>query len=141
MSISDNLRRQIIEEAKHRCEYCKTSSQLTGTPLVMEHIFPRSQGGSDDHSNLAASCYRCNEFKGVKTNATDPETGQFVPLFNPRTQAWRDHFAWVSSGTHVLGVTPTGRATVIALRLNNENMVAARSLWIEFGWHPPTDKV
>lgn len=106
----------------------------------MEHILPRSQGGNDDRSNLAASCYRCNEFKGVKTDAPDPETGQLVPLFNPRTQGWRDHFAWVNGGTQVIGITPTGRATVIALRLNNENVVEARSLWVEFGWHPPVDE-
>ena len=106
----------------------------------MEHILSRSQGGNDDRSNLAASCYSGNEFKGVKTDAPDPETGQLVPLFNPRTQGWRDHFAWVNGGTHVIGITPTGRATVIALRLNNENMVEARSMWVEFGWHPPVDE-
>lgn len=106
----------------------------------MEHILPRSQGGRNDRSNLAASCYRYNEFKGVKTDATDPETGQLVPLFNPRTQAWRDHFAWVNSGIHVIEVTSPGRAIVIALWLNNENVVEARSLWIEFSWHPPADE-
>ncbi|MBC7970614.1 MAG: HNH endonuclease, partial [Verrucomicrobia bacterium] len=56
-----------MANSNHRCQYCKTSSRLTGTPLVMEHILPRSQGGSDDRRNLAASCYRCNEFKGAKT--------------------------------------------------------------------------
>jgi hypothetical protein len=103
----------------------------------MEHILPRSLDGTDDRSNLAASCYRCNEFKGAKTHAIDPETGQLVSLFNPRTQSWGDHFTWVNGGTHVVGTTSVGRATVIALRLNNENVVEARSLWVEFGWHPP----
>jgi len=106
----------------------------------MEHILPRSQGGSDDRRNLAASCYRCNEFKGAKTDAVDPETGQFAPLFNPRTQTWVGQFAWVNGSTQMIGVTPTGRATVIALRLNNENVVEARSIWIELGWHPPADE-
>ena len=128
MSISEDLRRQVIEEAGFRCEYCKTSSQLAGMPLIMEHIFPRSFGGTDDRNNLAASCYRCNEFKGVKTHAIDPEAGQFVPLFNPQTQCWKDHMTWVNGGTHIVGITPIGRATVIALRLNNENVVDARSI-------------
>jgi len=48
VTISDNLRRQIVVAADHRCEYCKTSSQLTGTPLVMDHILPRSLGGTDE---------------------------------------------------------------------------------------------
>jgi 5-methylcytosine-specific restriction endonuclease McrA len=74
VSISAQLRQQIITAADYRCEYCKSSSRLTGTPLVMEHILPRSLGGTDDPENLAASCYRCNEFKGAKTHALDPDT-------------------------------------------------------------------
>ncbi len=138
MTIPENLRRQVIEEANYRCEYCKTSSRLTGTPLVIDHILPRSLKGTNKRSNLAASCYRCNEFKGTKTHAFDPETGQLVPLFNPRNQFWADQFTWGNGGTHIIGVKPTGRASVIALRLNNENVVEARAIWIEFGWHPPT---
>ncbi|MGV0024418.1 HNH endonuclease [Phormidesmis priestleyi] len=145
MTILEALRRQVNEEANYRCEYCKTSSRSTGTSLVMEHILPRasllvpraSLGGSDNRNNLAASCYRCNEFKGAKTEAIDPETGQLALLFNPRTQIWFNQFAWVNGGTHRIGVTPTSRATVVALRLNNENVVEARAIWIEFGWHPP----
>ncbi len=37
------------------------------------------------------------------------------------------------------GITPVGRATVIALRLNNEFLVEARAIWIEVGWHPPNE--
>ncbi len=140
MSIPHSLRQQVIQTANYRCEYCRTSSKLTGTPLVMEHILPRSLGGSDERDNLAAACYRCNEFKGAKTEALDPETGQVVPLFNPRIDVWQAHFAWGNGGTHLIGITPTGRASVVALRLNNDNIVAARALWIESAWHPPGDE-
>jgi hypothetical protein len=34
-------------------------------------------------------------------------------------------------------LTATGRATIAALRLNNPETVAARSLWVQAGWHPP----
>lgn len=94
MSISEELRQQVVEGAHYRCEYCQTSCRLTGIPLVMEHILPRSLGGTDEQSNLAAACYRCNEFKGAKTEAIDPETQQLVPLFNPRMQGWLTHFFW-----------------------------------------------
>ena len=137
MSISKNLRQQVITEADYRCEYCKASSRVTGIPLVMEHIFPKSLGGDDNRINLAASCYRCNEFKGVKTHAVDPENGQFSLLFNPQTQDRNNEFVWGNGGTHIIGLTASGRATVIALRLNNEQAVEARMIWIEFGWHPP----
>jgi hypothetical protein len=139
MSIADALRQLVIQSADYRCEYCKTSSRLTGMPLVMEHILPRSLGGTDDRSNLAASCYRCNEFKGAKIEAIDPKTQELVALFNPYNQSWSTHFLWGNGATHVVGITSIGRATTIALRLNNDNVVTARSIWIEFGWHPPTD--
>jgi hypothetical protein len=139
VTISAQLRQQIITAAHHRCEYCKSSSRLTGTPLVMEHILPRSLGGTDDPENLAASCYRCNEFKGAKIHAIDPDTNQLVELFNPRMQAWKQHFVWDNDGTLISGLTNIGRATVIALRLNNENIVEARTFWVEVGWHPPTE--
>jgi hypothetical protein len=140
MSIGDALRQLVIQAADYRCEYCKTSSRLTGMPLIMEHILPRSLGGTDDRSNLAASCYRCNEFKGAKTEALDPKTQELVALFNPHHQSWSTHFMWGNGATHVIGITSIGRATTIALRLNNDNVVTAQSIWIEFGWHPPTDR-
>jgi HNH endonuclease len=139
VTISAQLRQQIIAAADYRCEYCQSSSRLTGTPLIMEHILSRSLGGTDDPENLAASCYRCNEFKGAKTHAIDPVTEQLVELFNHRIQVWSEHFAWEDRATFMTGLTSTGRATVIALRLNNENIVEARTFWIEAGWHPPTN--
>ena len=138
-SISEQLRQQVIAEANYHCEYCQTSSRLIGIPLIMEHILPKSAGGDDRRENLAASCYRCNEFKGAKTHAIDPQTGELVPLFHPRYQRWTEHFTWVNGGTHVAEKTATGRATVIALRLNNEYITEARFLWIENNWHPPAD--
>lgn len=139
MTISGTIRQQVSAAANHRCEYCKSSARLTGIPLVMEHVLPRSLGGTDALSNLAASCYRCNEFKGAKTEAVDPQTQQLVLLFNPRSQDWLNHFAWQNGGTHIIGSTPAGRATVVALRLNNDDLVMARAIWIEFAWHPPSD--
>ena len=58
-------------------------------------------------------------------------------LFNPRTQMWTEHFAWSPDGTLIIGLTPLGRATVVALRLNNEFIVVARRFWVEAGWWPP----
>ncbi|MGP1382454.1 MAG: HNH endonuclease [Thainema sp.] len=138
MSISATLRAQMQAQADYRCEYCKTSSRLVGMPLVIDHIQPQAEGGSDNPDNLAAACYRCNEFKGAKTFSVDPATNQLAKLFNPRTQQWSDHFAWINGGTHIAGNTQSGRATVIALRLNNDQIVSARTLWITVGWHPPS---
>ena len=138
-SISKSLRQQVINEASYRCEYCRTSSRLTGMPLVMDHILPSSLGGNDERENLAACCYRCNEFKGAKITANDPVKNESISLFNPRLQRWLDHFQWANGGTHIIGITAIGRATVLALRLNNEDVVQARAIWISLSWHPPND--
>ena len=138
-SISETVRQQVFDRANHRCEYCGTSRRLIGMPLVIDHIIPQARGGSDSQDNLAAACYRCNEFKGAKTDSIDPTSGLLVPLFNPRIQIWKEHFAWANGGTHIIGLTPIGRSTVVALRVNNEYVVESRALWITLNWHPPVD--
>ncbi len=61
------------------------------------------------------------------------------PLFNPRTQNWQEHFMWSRDGTQVIGLTPTGRATVLALQINSSLRVLARQRWVLTGRHPPRD--
>ncbi|MBD2014869.1 hypothetical protein H6F96_12935 [Microcoleus sp. FACHB-53] len=46
MTISEKLRQQVIVAADYGSEYCKTSSRLTETPPVMEHILPRALDGA-----------------------------------------------------------------------------------------------
>ncbi len=138
-ALSAPIRQQVVARANHRCEYCLTAQQVIGMPLVIDHIAPRALGGGDDPDNLCAACYRCNEYKGAKTHGLDPITGTLVALFHPRLHLWKDHFAWANGGTHVIGLTPTGRATVLILRLNNEYLVEARALWIARDWHPPSE--
>jgi hypothetical protein len=138
-SIPRSLRRHIAERAKHRCGYCQTQAEIIGMPLELEHIIPEVLGGASTESNLWLACPSCNRHKGQCTHATDPETGQRVPLFNPHRQAWNDHFEWREAGLYVHGLTPTGRATVETLHMNNPFIVRARQAWIMVGWHPPSD--
>lgn len=105
--------------------------------LEIEHIIPRAKGGSDDESNLWVACSLCNRYKGSQVTGTDSLNGDTVALFNPRTQVWGEHFRWSPDGAYIRGLTPTGRATVEALRLNNELAVGVRRNWILAGWYPP----
>lgn len=107
--------------------------------MTIDHIKPEIKGGETVRENLWLACRRCNEFKGSRTQAVDPMTNETVPLFNPRTQSWNVHFAWNQDGIRVIGLTAVGRATVIALHPNNDEIVASRSLWVQAGWHPPVD--
>ncbi len=106
-------------------------------PLVLDHLVPRTAGGRTQRENLWLACYRCNEFKGARTGGADPATGEYAPLFNPRRDAWREHFVWVDGGRRVAGLTASGRVTVRLLRLNNSHIVRARRSWVQAGWHPP----
>ena len=105
--------------------------------LEIEHIIPRAQGGSDGELNLWLSCSLCNRYKGAQVTGSDPASGITVPLFNPRMNVWHEHFRWSPDGAEIHGPTSIGRATVVALKLNNELAVEVPRNWILAGWHLP----
>ncbi len=107
--------------------------------MVVEHIVPLVAGGASTMDNLCLSCYRCNEFKGSRQQAADPQTGQMSTLFHPRRQRWPEHFTWEDDNVTARGLTPSGRATLALLRLNSPWLVQARRIWILVGLQPPLD--
>lgn len=133
------LRHKVAAQARHRCGYCLTNQRISGAQMHIEHITPLSRGGDSDETNLWLACAWCNSYKEDKTHAPDPVTGKDTSLFNPRTQRWSDHFCWSDDGIQIIGLTPTGRATVAALQLNNEFILPARRHWVLAGWHPPQE--
>jgi 5-methylcytosine-specific restriction endonuclease McrA len=56
---------RLLEKFGHQCVYCWKMH----TPLKVEHIVPRSRGGSDRVSNLVMACHDCNQQKGNRTAA------------------------------------------------------------------------
>ncbi len=104
------VRQRVTGAAQHRCGYCLTAQQISGAQMHIEHLIPVAHGGTSDESNLWLSCAWCNRYKAAKTQATDPNTQLEVPLYNPRTQRWREHFHWSEDGMYIIGLTPTGVA-------------------------------
>jgi len=137
VTISEASRQRVRETAHNRCGYCLSQQRYVMGQLEIEHIIPRARGGSDDESNLWIACSLCNRYKGSQVTGTDPLHGDAVVLFNPRMQVWSEHFRWSAEGADIHGITPTGRATVAALQLNNALAVEVRRNWILAGWHPP----
>ena len=107
--------------------------------MEIDHIVPEALGGSTEEANLWLACSLCNDHKGSRIAAPDPFTGEIVRLFDPSRQFWADHFRWTPAGDMIVGTTPQGRATVVALNLNRTSLVYARRAWITVGWHPPRD--
>ena len=118
------LRRGVIERARGRCEYCGLAQRTQEATFHVDHITPRSSRGPTRPENLALACVSCSLRKEARRSAADPATGRMVPLFHPRRQVWRDHFR--RDGVRIVGMTPTGRATVAALRLNRPLVLAIR---------------
>jgi hypothetical protein len=137
--VSEALRKSVAEAARYRCGYCQTLEEIVGYPLHVEHIHPRALGGPSTEENLWLACSVSNNYKGSQIEAEDPVTKSLTSLFNPRTQNWAEHFAWSDDGTYINGLTPVGRATIIALQLNAPVRVHARRRWTTAGWHPPKD--
>ena len=135
--ISEKSKAKIRQQAKNRCGYCLLPQSLNPNPLEIEHLLATANGGTDDEENLWLACRLCNGYKGTQTKAIDGETNQIVLLFNPRTQNWNEHFEW--NNEKIVGKTPCGRATVKALKLNNEIILPVRKKWILADWFPPTD--
>lgn len=135
--MTEALRAQVRERARRRCEYCLYPDLIRSGPFAVEHIWPKSDGGSDNFDNLAWSCDHCNGHKAAATQATDPVTGSLAPLYNPRHDSWGDHFLWGEDQVTMIGKTPTGRATVTRLQLNRESVLEARRLTMLWGLHPP----
>lgn len=64
--VSGTLRYEVLKSAKFRCELCGISAEERA--LEVDHIVPRSHGGSDEIINLQALCYICNAMKRDKDN-------------------------------------------------------------------------
>jgi HNH endonuclease len=136
---TERERRLVRERAGGRCEYCLSPAAYSPDPFATEHIIPRSRGGSHRPANLAFSCQGCNSFKYNSIEAPDPVSGERVSLLHPRRDAWRDHFTWSDDFTEILGLTPTGRATIARLDLNRPEVVNLRRLLILVAQHPPRE--
>lgn len=137
--IPNLLRQQVAQVDRDRCCYCQTTEANSGMAMTCDHIWPVSKGGITSFENLCLACSACNLFKSNTTEAVDVVPGQVAPLFKPRTQQWSEHFVWSADKTIIEGITPTGRVTVMALRMNRTVIVLARQRWVSVGWHPPAE--
>jgi HNH endonuclease len=136
--VSAALRQLVFDRAQGACEYCKSQAKFAVDPLVMDHVYPVSLGGKTISENLALACQTCNNCKYTKITAIDPTSGQKVSLFQPRQMQWAEQFTWNEDFTQMVGLTPTGRATIALLQTNRPSVVNMRRVLVIMGDHPLT---
>jgi len=79
-------RRNLFKRDRNRCQYC---GARPGTPeLTIDHILPRSRGGTSSWTNCVLSCVPCNARKADRTPAEARLTVRTVPA----KPAWKPHF-------------------------------------------------
>ena len=135
MKSLDEVVANVRGRAEERCQYCLMHQSLQGATFHIEHVIPRSKGGSFDLENLVLACPSCNLHKGDRIAAVDPVSGSLVSLFHPGQQTWSDHFCF--RGYRIEGLTAIGRATVAALNLNDPRRQRIRAAEENFGLFPP----
>ena len=124
------FREKVAVRAGHSCEYCQTPEPASFAPHQLDHVIALKHGGETTLDNLALSCTLCNRRKGSDLSSLDPATGRLEPLFHPRRDHWHEHFE-LHDG-QLVGLSPSGRATIYLLRLNHPHRVQERLL--RFGW-------
>lgn len=129
------LAARVRERANERCEYCGMAQAIQGASFHIEHVVPRSRGGTSGFGNLALACPSCNLCKADAVEVPDRRSGSLCHLFNPRLDSWTGHFKFI--GYVLWGKTPVGRATVARLRLNEEPRLTIRKLEALLGLFPP----
>jgi hypothetical protein len=134
----ESTKKFVQKRAENRCEYCHSPVDFSPAPFSVEHIIPTTKDGSDDDSNLAFACQGCNGRKYNHAEAKDPLSGKYFPLYHPRRDYWSEHFDWNDSATHLVALSPTGRATIERLKLNRREVVNLRKLLMLIGKHPPS---
>lgn len=133
-TIPAQLRRLVRARAGSRCEYCGLSQEGQEATFHVDHVVPKRSDGPTQTSNLAFACVSCSLRKEARRSAVDPTSGRAASLYHPRRQRWATHFRW--EGVRVVGLTPTGRATVAALRMNRPLILAIRQEEALRGRHP-----
>ncbi len=75
-------RYNIFARDKNTCQYC--GQRFHRSELNLDHVVPRSQGGTSTWENVVCSCHECNRQKGGRT----PGQARMKLVFQPRRPSW-----------------------------------------------------
>ena len=131
--ISAELRQTIADRANLLCEYCLIAEADTFYGCEVDHIISLKHGGSSEPNNLAYACALCNRAKESDVGSISA-SGEFTRFFNPRTDAWCEHFRL--EGASIQPLTTIGEVTARILGFNDSARLHEREEMIRFGKYP-----
>ena len=132
--VSRPIRKLVVARAGQRCEYCRVPDYLSAFNYHIEHIIGVQHGGPNTPNNLAYCCSICNWKKGPNISTILELGGILIPLFNPRTQNWFNHFE--TDNGYIKPLTNIGAATIKLLDLNQLDKVEERLEMSLAGFYP-----
>lgn len=93
-------RRNVFARDANRCQYC--GSQFPMSELSLDHVVPRSRGGTTTWENIVCACVKCNVRKGGRTpqearmqlirHPARPKRSPLlaIKLGNPKYESWKN---------------------------------------------------
>jgi 5-methylcytosine-specific restriction endonuclease McrA len=81
-------RRNIYKRDRYTCQYC--GARPRSEELTIDHVIPRSQGGTSTWENCVLACLDCNAKKGNRT----PEQARMPLRRKPFRPAWKPMYVW-----------------------------------------------
>jgi HNH endonuclease len=133
LRIKAELRTEVAQRARFRCEYCLIHEVDTAFAHEVDHVISRQHGGETSADNLAYSCMICNRFKGTNIGSLNA-AGSVVRLYSPRSDRWEENFRL--RGAVIEPLTGSAEATVKLLRMNAAERVVERSVLQLLGRYP-----
>jgi 5-methylcytosine-specific restriction endonuclease McrA len=75
-------RRNVLARDEYRCAYCRRHAR------TVDHVVPRSRGGTNVWTNVVAACAECNQKKANRTPAEAGLTLHVTPHRPTGHEAW-----------------------------------------------------
>lgn len=95
-SLSKRIRFEVFKRDEFRCQYC--GRQPPVVVLQVDHIVPIVEGGGDEKSNLATSCFDCNSGKsGVPLEQLPQPVADLRQLMVEREEQERAYIRFVKA--------------------------------------------
>lgn len=102
MAISKSLRFRILNRDNFTCSYC--GRRAPDVRLEVDHVHPRSKGGSDHPSNLKTACFDCNRGKGKHSLSQEAKefTGDALAAIASMFDELEDAMSAFDDASHLL---------------------------------------